>query len=158
MPSNPAFSTGYPQPYGFSAALIYATIVCFYMMTRTLLSAATLAQPAELAPFATIGAVTPRKKPRISNRKSGIRSPLKSLRISLLQISNRKYSPVLRAPGRIAIFSSGLRSSMPPQTCYWRKLMRLGRLRILPSASSSARGNFSFGTLLARAAVKERMP
>lgn len=86
-----AFSTGYAQAYGFSAALTYATITCFYMMTGTLLSVATLAQPEGLVPFATIGAWPPCKKLRFSNRKSGIRIWPKSQRISFLQISNRKY-------------------------------------------------------------------
>jgi hypothetical protein len=44
---------------------------------------------------------------RISNRKSGIRIRRKSPEISEVQISNRKYSRVLRSPWRIAVFDRG---------------------------------------------------
>jgi hypothetical protein len=44
---------------------------------------------------------------QIPNRKSGIRIRPKSLEISTLQISNRKYSPLLRSPRRIAILDRG---------------------------------------------------
>ncbi len=39
----------------------------------------------------------------ISNRKSGIRIRPKSQELNKIQISNRKYSPLLRSPWRIAI-------------------------------------------------------
>jgi hypothetical protein len=40
---------------------------------------------------------------RISNRKSGIRIRPKSPEVNEVQISNRKYSPLLRSPWRIAV-------------------------------------------------------
>jgi hypothetical protein len=39
-----------------------------------------------------------------ANRKSGIRINPKSPKINTIQISNRKYSPLLRSPRRIAVF------------------------------------------------------
>ena len=44
---------------------------------------------------------------QIPNRKSGIRIRPKSPEISTLQISNRKYSQLLRSPWRIAILDRG---------------------------------------------------
>src|SRR5579862_4389767 len=44
---------------------------------------------------------------RISNRKSGIRIHVKAPEISAIQIPNRKYSPLLRSPWRIAILDRG---------------------------------------------------
>ena len=43
----------------------------------------------------------------ISNRKSGIRIRSKSLEIITIQISNRKYSPLLRSSRRISILDRG---------------------------------------------------
>ena len=43
----------------------------------------------------------------ISNRKSGIRIHVKAPEISAIQIPNRKYSPLLRSPWRIAILDRG---------------------------------------------------
>src|SRR3984957_3667434 len=43
----------------------------------------------------------------ISNRKAGIRIHVKAPEISTIQISNRKYSPLLRSPWRIAILDRG---------------------------------------------------
>src|SRR5579862_3900542 len=40
---------------------------------------------------------------RISDRKSGIRIHVKAQEISAIQIPNRKYSPLLRSPGRITV-------------------------------------------------------
>jgi hypothetical protein len=48
---------------------------------------------------------------RISNRKSGIRIHVKAQEISAIQIPNRKYSPLLRSPGRITVFDRAFHRS-----------------------------------------------
>jgi hypothetical protein len=48
---------------------------------------------------------------RISNRKSGIRIQAKAPKISAIQIPNRKYSPLLRSPWRIAVFDRAFHRS-----------------------------------------------
>src|SRR5579862_1338916 len=68
----------------------------------------------------------------ISNRKSGIRIHVKAPEISAIQIPNRKYSPLLRSPWRIAILDRGF--------------CRSHRFLIYGSAIKTARNTFKRNT------------